>query len=74
MLAIHSFACPASFLKLVVLCALCVCVLLIRLHRFLKLSFFSVSDLMDVRGVLLPIIQANGRRQEMQVSPHTSRQ
>lgn len=49
------------------LCAVC-CVLLVRLHRFLKLSFFSVSDLMDVRGVLLPIIQANGRRQEMQVS------
>lgn len=38
-----------------------------RLHRFLRLSFFNVSDLVEVKGVLLPLVQKNQRSSEMQV-------
>ncbi|TFJ85676.1 hypothetical protein NSK_003184 [Nannochloropsis salina CCMP1776] len=33
-----------------------------KLHRFLRLSFFNVSELMDVRSVLLPLVERNKQR------------
>ena len=33
-----------------------------KLHRFLRLSFFSVSDLMEVKSVLLPLVERNKER------------
>ena len=39
-----------------------------RLHRFLRLSFLSVSDLMNVRAVLLPLVEKNKQRAEVQLA------
>ncbi|CAM9190271.1 unnamed protein product [Chrysoparadoxa australica] len=41
-----------------------------KLHRFLKLSFASVADLMEVRRVLLPAVNKNRERARKQDTYH----